>query len=330
MRNEKQSNKIVSHSRLSIAQASIKSAQLDRDTVIVSGGLDWEHKNIRQIYHLKKKYGFKYISIVYDLIPVYLPHYVVPHYVTLLKEYFGELLWTSDGCLCISEATRKDLLRYREENGADAFPAEVFPLGTDLADEGEKDGIPADLISKQYVLYVSTIEPRKNHRTAYEAWCHGLLSGKLDPDLHRLVFVGRQGWNVSELLHEIQTNPITKGTIKVLSNVSDAHLKALYRNSAFTIFPSHFEGFGLPLAESFANGKACITSGAGALGEIGTGFRIDVNARDVLGWSTAISDLLFEPERLRGLEIMIANEFKPDSWDNSAKAFFAALVRMAT
>ena len=81
---------------------------------------------------LKQKFGFKYISIVYDLIPINLPHYVVPHYVNLLTEYFGELLWTTDGCLCISETTRIDFIDFCRDNGVTPPITCSFPLGSDL------------------------------------------------------------------------------------------------------------------------------------------------------------------------------------------------------
>ena len=67
---------------MSAATSSI--VALGDSVAIVSGGLDWEHKQLRAIYGLKQKSEFKYINIVYDLIPINLPHYVVPHYVNLL------------------------------------------------------------------------------------------------------------------------------------------------------------------------------------------------------------------------------------------------------
>jgi glycosyltransferase involved in cell wall biosynthesis len=312
---------------LTLARATMGPAKLDSETVVLSGGLDWEHKNVRQIYHLKQKDGFRYFSIVYDLIPVSMPQYVVPHYVALLTEYFGELLWASDGCLCISETTRSDLLKFYDENSVDPPRTQSFPLGSDLATKTDFGApnleiLPDSLRDKKFVLYVSTIEPRKNHRTAYEAWCHAMLAGNLDPGLHRLVFVGRQGWNVGDLMHEMETNPITRNTVLRLSDVSDVLLRALYTHCAFVIFPSYYEGFGLPLVEAFANGKVCVTSGAGALKEIRSPLRIDIDPRDTLKWSSTISELLTNPEKVREYGRKIDADSKPVSWDESAKQFF--------
>lgn len=311
---------------LPMSVATISAVSLNEQVTIVSAGADWEHKEIGQIHRLREQSGFKFISVIYDLIPVNLPQYVVPAYVNLLTEYFGELQWTSDGCLCISEATRQDLIEYFDSNGVSPPRMMSFPLGSELRKlDAETDEGPAALTHGKYVLYVSTIEPRKNHRMLYEAWCHALLNGAIDADNCRLVFVGMQGWNTAELLHEIRANPLTSGTVVIMSNVSDTLLASLYRNCAFVVFPSFYEGFGLPLAEALAYGKVCVTSGAGALREIGNGLRIDLDPRDTLGWSAKMVELLADPEKISALEASIQREHRPVSWDHSAEVFFEAL-----
>jgi glycosyltransferase involved in cell wall biosynthesis len=329
----KQSREDPSHlqNRLPLNDVTNGCVALNESTAIISGGLDWEHKEMRAIYHLKEKLGFKYIPIIYDLIPIKMPHYVVPHYVNLLTEYFGELIWTADACLCISETTRMEFADYCRENGAAPPPSLSFPLGSNPPeDASDLDEFPPELDNKNYVLFVSTIEPRKNHRTIYNAWCHALLNEMVDPVTDRLVFVGRQGWLVGDLLHEMSTNAMTRESIVILSDVSDSLLAALYRKSAFTIFPSFYEGFGLPLAEALSYGKACVTSGAGALAEIGSDFRVDVDARDTLGWARKISELLANPEIVATMERSIRTNYKPVSWDDSADIFFSSLQRIAT
>lgn len=308
---------------MSIATSS--SVALNERVAIISAGADWQHKEIPKIYKLRKQWGFKFISVIYDLIPLNLPQYVVPAYVDLLAEYFGELLWTSDGCLCISRTTHQDLLEYFSRNEVSPPKATSFPLGSEFKKiDAEAEENPAALINKKYVLYVSTIEPRKNHRMIYEAWCHALLNGSIDADECRLVFVGMQGWNIAELLHEINTNPITRGTVLIMSNVSDGLLASLYRNCAFVVFPSFYEGFGLPLAEALGYGKACVTSGAGALREIGDGLRVDLDPRDTLSWADKMAELLADPAKISVLEASIKKEYHSVSWDSSAKVFFEA------
>ena len=73
-----------------------RQALLDADTTIISGGLDWQYKDLRALWQLKQAYRFSYCAILYDLIAVQFPHFVIPGYVELLTDYFGELLWLAD------------------------------------------------------------------------------------------------------------------------------------------------------------------------------------------------------------------------------------------
>src|SRR4029077_9988683 len=164
----------------------------------------------------------------------------------------------------------------------------------------------------------------------YEAWCHALLKGTIDPRSSRLVFVGRKGWLTGDLVHKISTNPRTRDTIITLANVSDSQLASLYRGASFTILPSLYEGFGLPLAEALGHCKVCLTSGAGALAEIGADFRIDIDPRDTLGWATKMAELLNDPDRILQIEAKVRNDYKSTSWDESAKIFFDSLERITT
>jgi len=304
---------------------------LGPDTVLISGGLDWEHKNLRTLWALKQEYKFQYCAIVYDLIPILLPHYLVPGYIELLTDYFGELYWLADRVMCISEATRRDWLQYCDDIGAQAVPADVFPLGCDLtpAVQDTTPELPAPLAGKRYALFVSTIEPRKNHRMLYEAWDDCVRQKLVDAERDRLVFVGRRGWAVEDFVRELSLNPATRDTIVVLNSVDDAQLNLIYQNSAFVVFPSHYEGFGLPVAEALGHGKPCISSDTGALPEIGGDLVVRLGAKDTPAWTKAIAHYMRSPEELKAWSDRIAKEYRPVAWDMAAKIFFTRIVEGA-
>jgi glycosyltransferase involved in cell wall biosynthesis len=308
-----------------------KPITLDADTVIISGGLDWEYKDLRELWALKQQYKFQYCAIVYDLIPILFPHYLVPGYIELLTDYFGELYWLSDRVMCISEATRRDWLRYCDETGAQVVPAQVFPLGCDLrpAAQGAASEMPLQLTGKRYALFVSTIEPRKNHRMLYEAWDDCVRQKRVDAERDRLVFVGRRGWAVEEFLRELSLNPATRETIVILNSVDDAQLSLIYQNSAFVVFPSHYEGFGLPVAEALGHGKPCISSDAGALPEIGGDLVVRLGAKDTPGWAKAIAHYMRSPDALEAWSNRIAQQYRPIAWDTAAKIFFTHILENA-
>ena len=308
--------------------ARLQQARLDADTTIISGGFDWRYKNLRALWRLKQVYRFSYCAIVYDLIPIRFPHFVIPGYVEQITEYFGELLWLADKAMCISEATREDWLRHAHEVGTSPVPSVVFPLGCDPTPSyacKSTAGLPLELAGKRFALYVSTIEPRKNHRLLYEAWDECLRTKQVDPARDRIVFVGRRGWAMDDLMREIATNPLTRDTIVLLHDVSDAQLSTLYQTSAFVLFPSLYEGFGLPLAEALGHRKLCISSDAGSLPEIGGELVMRLSAKDPLSWSHAISRLMKAPAEIEEWEMRVKKSYHSITWDEAANSFFDAL-----
>ncbi len=265
---------------------------------------------------------------MHDLIPLTHPHFVVAEYNTLLIDYFGELVWLADYAMCNSQATRRDWLAHCD--GFDvSMPTPVFPLGSDLpaAEPSAEDGLPDALQGKRFALFVSTIEPRKNHRVLYEAWDRGMRSKTLDPERDRLVFAGRRGWAADDLLRELAANPVTRDTILVLNRVSDAMLDTLYRQCALVLFPSFHEGYGIPVAEPWNHGKPCISSDAGSLPEIGGDLVMRLDPKDTIAWADAIARYLPSPVERAAWESRVRQEHRPITWDDAAAQFFGTIAR---
>lgn len=315
---------------LPLSEACDGTVALSPAVTVISGGLDWEHKDLRALYRLKREKGFRYVAIVYDVIPLLMPHFLVPGYVELLHDYFGELPWVSDGFMCISESTQKDLLDHCKRLGVTPPPTRNFPLGGDLPQPADAVAdMPAALAGKRYAIFVSTLEPRKNHRVAYQAWAHAIQSGQIDPETCRLVFVGRPGWNISELMYEIGSNPATRDTIVVTGSVDDATLRALYQGADFGIFPSFYEGYGLPVSEVLSYGKPCISSSAGSLPEVGQSFVVYKDPLDIFGWAEAMAAFFNDPALLQQYRDRIEADFTPVTWDAASRRFFEQLPMLA-
>jgi glycosyltransferase involved in cell wall biosynthesis len=315
---------------VALAELPHRPAQLGAGTIIISGGLDWQYKDLRALWELKQTYGFSYCAIIYDLIAVRFPHFVGAAYAALLTDYFGELLWLADQVMCISQSTRRDWLRHADEVGAGPAPSAVFPLGCDVpsgpSQKSPKIELPSQLQGKRFALFVSTIEPRKNHRMLYEAWDECIRTKQIDRLRDRLVFAGRRGWAVEDLLREIVTNPLTRDTIVLLHEISDEQLSMLYRSCAFALFPSMYEGFGLPLVEALGYGKLCVSSNAGALSEIGGDLVMRLDPRDTLAWSHVIGRLMSCAEECEAWEERIRQRYRPTTWDDAANSFFSAVA----
>jgi glycosyltransferase involved in cell wall biosynthesis len=311
---------------LAIANVPCGIARLDSDTLLISGGLDWDFKDTRALITLKRKHGFRYCTIIHDIIPILFPHLVVPALVPVFEKYFADLAVLADYAMCNSQATRRDWMLFCGERGVE-MPATVFPLGSDLRASEDRSSaeLPEALQGKRFVLFVSTIEPRKNHRMLYEAWDKCVRTGAVDPERHRLVFVGRHGWAITDLMRELLVNPATRETILVPSQVSDALLCLLYQHCAFVVFPSLYEGYGLPLAEALAHGKPCVSSNAGSLPEIGGELVVRIDPKDTIGWANALAHYLRSLDELDSMAARIRAEFRPTTWEQAAGQFFSMI-----
>jgi glycosyltransferase involved in cell wall biosynthesis len=146
--------------------------------------------------------------MVYDLIRLLAPHLTTPLAADQLTDYFGELVWVADHTLHISEVSRTDFSAYCASLGQRPPSSSVVPLGCDIPGKADPSRLPDVLHGTRFGLFVSTIEPRKNHRTVYQAWDRLLRTGAIDPAKTKLVFAGRRGWASDDLTSEIAANPI--------------------------------------------------------------------------------------------------------------------------
>lgn len=286
--------------------------------VYVSLGLDWDQKDLVYIYEQKRNIGFKTLFFCYDLIPLKFPHLCVGDVSAKFANYFSNLAWSADEIICISKHTKKDLKALITDLGPPVVPMSVIKLGCKIPKI--KNQLVAknveEIITQRYILYVSTIERRKNHETLYRAYTRLLDQG--EDHLPLLVFVGMQGWGVDDFLTDLQFDPRIKGLIKVLNHVSDADLNKLYQNSLFTVYPSLYEGWGLPIAESLAAGKFCLASNAASLPEVGGDFIEYLDPWDVPKWAEQLKWYFDHPELVAKISARIASEYKPTPWEATA------------
>src|SRR5258706_14048868 len=112
---------------------------------------------------------------------------------------------------------------------------------------------------------VSTIEPHNGLLLIYDAWVTHRESGIAQRARFKLVFAGRKGWMVDDLMRDLHRDPRIAGTLHVLPDADDATVSALYRDAAFGLYPSCYEGYGLPLVEQFRHGKAVLSWTGGAV-----------------------------------------------------------------
>jgi glycosyltransferase involved in cell wall biosynthesis len=215
--------------------------------------------------------------------------------------------------VCISQATRRDLIS--------RFPS-VEPK-TAVVHLAAGDDFAVDNATKasDFVLCVGTLEPRKNLVRAIQA--HRELPDELRAR-HPLAIVGAKGWENDEILRSAHAAGAT-----IRTDVSDDELAALYASCAVFLFPSLYEGFGLPLLEAMTAGAACITSDVSSLPEIGGDAVLYVNPRSVDAIRGALERLLSDPELRRRLAERARARAARFSWDRTAAEMLEVLGTLA-
>lgn len=283
----------------------------------ISLGLDWEHLDQARLYQLKQDHQLRVTLICYDVIPVLRPHLVVlpPGG---FGAYFVDMAWCADAILCISEHTRQDCEGLLRQLGVPVPPTHVIRLGAEIKGSGEgppPPGLRHGPDERPFVLFVSTIERRKNHEILYRAWTR-LRDQGMEP--YRLVFVGMPGWGVTDLLNDLRLDPRTRDDIVCLNHVSDEQLAWLYRHAAFTVFPSLYEGWGLPVVESLAWGRFCLASNTSSLPEAGGEWAEYLDPWDLPAWTQRLAWLMQHPQEVQARNERIAREFVPPAWSDTA------------
>jgi len=288
-------------------------------------GLDWDYGGkMEALYREKKVTGIKVFNFAYDIIPVKFPHYFPSGKFDLFSVYFANMGWTADKIICISECTARDLSAFLDQVGAPQPAMTVIRLGDTLPATGcgETSLDILALLGKPFLLSVSTIEVRKNHESLYRAYLQLIESGF---DAPPLVLVGMHGWRVDDFMYALQNDPRIKGKIVVLNHVTDADLAVLYRNCLFTLYPSLYEGWGLPVAESLAYGKFCLASNAASIPEI-AGDVIDyVDPWDISDWAKKIRLYCTDSAALIKREQLIATGYQLTSWERAADEVLKAI-----
>ncbi|WP_184117254.1 MULTISPECIES: glycosyltransferase family 4 protein [unclassified Sphingobium] len=303
--------------------------------ILLTVGLDWNHSYLDHLQDLKTSMGVEVVTCCYDLIPVIFPHYCAGDVSPQFKDYFTKLSWLSSTVLCISRRSRDDYVDLVRRIGAPEVETVVIPLGDNvpmLADAAGDASEPlspevARVIEEPFILFVSTIERRKNHEILYRAY-HLLARAGHAHKLPKLVFVGMPGWGVGDLLKDIELDPLTNGLIVQLHHVTDRELGQLYEKAYVCAFPSLYEGWGLPIGEALSCGKAVIASDQGSIPEVGGDLVTYLDPWNPHAWADEILALIGNPEGVKAREAAVRSRYIPRTWNDTAQVVKTALDRL--
>jgi glycosyltransferase involved in cell wall biosynthesis len=283
------------------------------DLYINVGGLDQLIRGSILQYAIKF-WNLPFVTFCHDLIPINHPYWV--NNANFRARYEKGLAIASKAKLvfCNSESTSLDLRRYFLRHEISPIPdLVVLELASDkLMSEPRPPEVSPPLTPKQYVLSVGTITERKNQDLLLNVWSRFFD----DPILSKikLVLVGEVGRGSEAQVRRLKLDPLIMSNVIHFQSMDDEGLAWLYQNSMFTVYPSYYEGWGLPVGESLAYGKICIASSSSSMPEVGKGLCLHIDPYDFKGWHDAIIAMIKNLEIRKTMETNINANFKAKSW----------------
>ncbi|MEN8164864.1 MAG: glycosyltransferase family 1 protein, partial [Acidobacteriota bacterium] len=260
------------------------------------------------------------VATVHDLAFKALPDTVNQATLAELDRNFSTTLAKSDLLIAVSEATALDVTTHL---GIGRERIRVIHEGVDPNFPGENvPDHPADLPSP-YVLFVSTLEPRKNVGGVLEAFAEAVDRGYRG----HLVLVGRWGWRTEGIRQALEGSKV-RDRILHLDYVERHELAGLYAHADVFLFPSWLEGFGLPLLEAMACGTPVVTSNRSAMPEVAGSAAMCVDPADPSAIASALMKLIDDPGHRRALSEAGRRRAALFSWDEAAAAT-AQVLRQA-
>jgi len=217
------------------------------------------------------------VVTIHDLAFQRNPEWFTPHGVRYFQRFLGRVASGTDLVIVPSERTAADC----RAHGIDDERIRVIPWGSDPVEVTPADreavrtrhGVPSNA-----VLFVGTIEPRKN--------LDGLLAAMQHLPERQLVVVGPEGWGATDL-----------GDAIVLGALEDSDVAALMAASGVLAYPSHFEGFGLPVLEAMAQGTPVVVTAGTVPADLAAGGGLAVDTTDPKALAGALEAVLSDPDR---------------------------------
>lgn len=266
----------------------------------------WE-PNFIPLTQLKSKY---IVTSLHDFSFKHCRNFLPEDRKKYFDNYFDERIIKSDVLICFSEYVKNEISEILDfdDNKVKVIPHGVRHDLFKIYNDAELDFA----LPNKFILFVGSIEPRKNLTRFLEAY------GSLDKtikDEYKLVLAGFKGWKNREIMELINRNA---HYIKYLGYLNDTDLAKVYNKASLFVFPSLYEGFGLPVLEAMACGTPVITSDCSSLPEVGGDAAIYCNPYSVEDIVCKIDDILRNDRLRETLKKKGLDRAKKFTWEESA------------
>jgi glycosyltransferase involved in cell wall biosynthesis len=312
--------------------------------IICLPGATWGMDPLLTFLSDARRKGATIVPFVYDLVPLVAPEHVLDGVSRRYFDWLSKMADISHAFIVDSECTRADLLKFISEQKKTEKPIHVVCLAHQFASSARViySGITNFKFSSineydvsssvynaarlPYVLCVGTLESRKNIFTLARVWQY--LEKELELDTPRLIFAGRSGWLREDFDAFLRSSGHCGGLIQIVESPFDHELEYLYRNCLFTVYPSYYEGWGLPVGESLWLGKPVVASNSSSIPEVAGPLADYVDPFDGEQIKTAIKKLITdEPYRKHRCSDIAQAQLR--NWDDVASDQMKAILQIA-
>jgi glycosyltransferase involved in cell wall biosynthesis len=261
------------------------------------------------------------IITIYDMIPFLYSNCFNKTLIQYFTSVIKSIDYHKDWVICISESTKNDFCHITKMSPERVF---VTPLAASKCFYLQQDKTQIKAIRNKYnipegkyILALSTLEPRKN--TAHLIKCfYEIIAQEKINDLC-LVLVGSQGWLYDEIFQMADSKPHLKNKVIFTGYLPDEELSSIYSGASFFVYPSLYEGFGLPPLEAMQCGVPVITSNTSSLPEVVGDAGILINPKDKDELCQAMLKLLREESLCQQLSLNGLLRSQQFSWKNCAQ-----------
>lgn len=257
------------------------------------------------------------VVTIHDLITFQFPNLCPPHTRWYYQLRIPPTIKKANKIITVSHQVKADIMKYFK---LEKDKIEVVHLGVDKAFQPVHNPARRAALSGKYqlaekfILFVGVLEPKKNIKGLIEAYHHLLKYSDLP---HDLVIVGRKGWKSAELFSLVKDFQL-QDKIHFIGFVEEKDLPVLYTLADLFVFPSFYEGFGLPVVEAMSCGTPVVISDRGALPEVSGGIYPMVDPGHIPSLSEAMFKMISD-KTARKAKIAEARDFvKQYSWEKTA------------
>lgn len=301
----------------------------EQGDILLSLGASWSHALYQNLLRQsRQRYGMYIGVLVHDLVPLLWPEWCQPGLPAVFRRWYEQIVPECDVIFANSESTRQDVLSYAQRSGNPlSIPVVTLAMGCGFSGvSSAASSIPTQIEKLgPYVLCAGTLEVRKNHALLLRVW-RRLLLERPAYTVPKLVLAGGQGWLVNDLLQQLENSAWLNGHIVWMDRPSDCLMAQLYQQAQFTIFPSFYEGWGLPVTESLYWGKPCLSSSTSSLPEAGMGLTEMFDPDNASQALELVRNVLDQPQRLAAMEQQIKARFQPTSWSCAAETLWQTVM----